>query len=95
MLPGAWGSSWPTVKEAPRNMTGGIRSCYGREKVQIDAKEVPYSCLKGAVKQDGKRLYQWTAIDEFSRYFVYGFEEYTPENSVKFLKLLEPRSRLR
>ena len=31
-----------------------------------------------------------TAIDEFSRYrFVYGFEEHTPENSVKFLKLLE------
>lgn len=60
------------------------------EKVQIDVKEVPYSCLKVAVKQDGKRLYQWTAIDEFSRYrFVYGFEEHTPENSVKFLKLLE------
>ena len=60
------------------------------EKVQIDVKEVPYSCLKGAVKQEGKRLYQWTAIDEFSRYrFVYGFEEHTPENSVKFLKLLE------
>lgn len=60
------------------------------EKVQIDVKEVPYSCLKGAVKQDSKRLYQWTAIDEFSRYrFVYGFEEHTPENSVKFLKLLE------
>ena len=58
--------------------------------MQIDVKEVPYSCLKGAVKQDGKRLYQWTAIDEFSRYrFVYGFEEHTPENSVKFLKLLE------
>lgn len=58
--------------------------------MQIDVKEVPYCCLKGAVKQDGKRLYQWTAIDEFSRYrFVYGFEEHTPENSVKFLKLLE------
>ena len=28
------------------------------EKVQIDVKEVPYSCLKGAVKQDSKRLYQ-------------------------------------
>ena len=42
------------------------------------------------MKQDGKRLYQWTAIDEFSRYrFVYGFEDHTPENSVKFLKLLE------
>lgn len=36
------------------------------EKVQIDVKEVPYSCLKGAMKQDGKRLYQWTAIDELA-----------------------------
>lgn len=60
------------------------------ERVQIDVKEVPYHCLKGAVKRDGKHLYQWTAIDECTRYrFVYGFEEHTPENSVKFLKLLQ------
>jgi transposase InsO family protein len=60
------------------------------EKVQIDVKEVPYNCLKGAVKRDGKHLYQWTAIDECTRYrFVYGFEEHTPENSVKFLKMLQ------
>jgi len=60
------------------------------EKVQIDVKEVPYHCLKGAVKRGGKHLYQWTAIDECTRYrFVYGFEEHTPENSVKFLKMLK------
>lgn len=60
------------------------------EKVQIDVKEVPYHCLKGAVKRDGKHLYQWTAIDECTRIrFVYGFEEHTPENSVKFLKMLQ------
>lgn len=60
------------------------------EKVQIDVKEVPYNCLKGAVKRDGKHLYQWTAIDECTRMrFVYGFEEHTPENSVKFLKMLQ------
>lgn len=60
------------------------------EKVQIDVKEVPYCCLKGAVKRDGKHLYQWTAIDECSRIrFVYGFEEHTPENSVKFLRMLQ------
>ena len=59
------------------------------EKVQIDVKEVPYNCLKGAVKRDGKHLYQWTAMDECTRFrFVYGFEEHTPGNSVKFLKLL-------
>lgn len=60
------------------------------EKVQIDVKEVPYCCLKGAAKRDRKRLYQWTAIDECTRVrFVYGFEEHTPENSVKFLKMLQ------
>lgn len=60
------------------------------EKVQVDVKEVPYHCLKGAVKRDGKHLYQWTAIDECTRYrFVYAFEEHTPENSVKFLQLMQ------
>ncbi len=59
------------------------------EKVQIDVKEVPYNCLRGSVRRDGKHLYQWTAIDECTRIrFVYGFEEHTPENSVKFLNML-------
>ena len=59
------------------------------EKVQIDVKEVPYNCLRGKVLRDGKHLYQWTAIDECTRIrFVYGFEEHTPENTVKFLKRL-------
>ena len=59
------------------------------EKVQIDVKEVPYNCLRGKAFRDGKHLYQWTAIDECTRMrFVYGFEEHTPENSVKFLKML-------
>lgn len=59
------------------------------EKVQIDVKEVPYNCLRGEVLRDGKHLYQWTAIDECTRMrFVYGFEEHTPENTVKFLKML-------
>jgi len=59
------------------------------EKVQIDVKEVPYCCLKGAAKRDGKHLYQWTAIDECTRLrFVYGYEEHTPENSVDFLNRL-------
>ena len=57
------------------------------EKVQIDVKEVPYCCLEGAARRDGKHLYQWTAIDECTRMrFVYGYEEHTPENSVDFLQ---------
>lgn len=59
------------------------------EKVQIDVKEVPYSCLRGKIREDGGHLYQWTAIDECTRVrFVYGFEEHTPENSVRFLRML-------
>lgn len=70
------------LKRYPELLTPG-------EKVQIDVKEVPYACLRGALRRDGKHLYQWTAIDECTRYrFVYGFEEHTPENTVKFLKML-------
>lgn len=61
------------------------------EKVQIDVKEVPYCCLRGDLRKWGKHLYQWTAIDECTRWrYVYGYEEHTPENSVDFLnRLLE------
>jgi len=59
------------------------------EKVQIDVKEVPYCCLKGDAKRDEKRLYQWTAIDECTRFrFVFAFEDRTAENSVKFLRMI-------
>lgn len=71
-----------TVRRYPERMVPG-------EKVQIDVKEVPYCCLKGTAKRDGKHLYQWTAIDECTRVrYVFGYEEHTPENSVDFLKRL-------
>lgn len=60
------------------------------ELVQIDVKEVPYCCLRGDLRREGKHLYQWTAIDACTRIrFIYGFEEHTPENTVEFFKLLE------
>ena len=60
------------------------------EKVQIDVKEVPWCCLKGAARRDEKHLYQWTAIDECTRIrFVYGYEEHTPENSCDFFGRLQ------
>ncbi len=62
---------------------------YPGEKVQIDVKEVPYCCLRGEALRNGRRFFQWTAIDECTRYrFVYAFEEHTPENTVKFFKML-------
>jgi len=81
----------PNKKKSPRR---GIRrypelSTPG-EKVQIDVKHVSYHCLKGNAKRDSKRLYQYTAIDECTRLrFTYGFEEQTPENSIRFLNLLQ------
>lgn len=60
------------------------------EKVQIDVKEVPYNCIRGKLRSDEKHLYQWTAIDECTRVrFIYGFEEHTPENTVKFFQMLQ------
>lgn len=59
------------------------------EKVQIDVKEVPFNCFRGKLLRDNKHLYQWTAIDECTRFrLLYIFEEHTPENSVKFLQML-------
>ena len=77
-------------KKEPRRHTGQYPELLiPGEKVQIDVKEVPYSCLRGQILRDGKHLYQWTAIDECTRMrFMYGFEEHTPENSVKFLLML-------
>ena len=60
------------------------------KKVQIDVKEVPYCCLRGDLKREDKHLYQWTAIDECTRIrFIYGFEEHTPESTVKFFKMIQ------
>lgn len=77
-------------KKPPRtNQSRYPELTYPGEKVQVDVKEVPYACLRGALRRDGKHLYQWTAIDECTRLrFVYGFEEHTPENTIKFLEML-------
>lgn len=57
------------------------------EKVQIDVKAVPNDCIKGKLRRDDKKLYQWMGIDECTRArYVYIFEEHTPENSIKFLE---------
>jgi len=59
------------------------------EKVQIDVKVVPYYCLRGEALQNNRHFYQWTAIDECTRYrFVYAFEEHTPVNTVIFIEML-------
>ena len=52
------------------------------ERIQIDVKVVPRSCC-----MDGQRLYQYTAIDEFSRLRYLGaYEEQSTYSSTDFLK---------
>ena len=58
---------------------------YPGQRVQIDVKHVPAACLVGAVK--GRRFYQYTAIDEFSRLrYLEAFEEASTYTSAVFLK---------
>lgn len=60
------------------------------ERIQIDVKHVPKSCLVGAVS--GKRLYQYTAIDECTRWrYIAVYDELSTYNSVKFLHELIER----
>lgn len=58
---------------------------YAGQRVQIDVKHVPAACLAGEVK--GRKLYQYTAIDEFSRLrYLEAFEEASTYTSAIFLQ---------
>ena len=55
------------------------------ERVQVDVKVVPRRCLADPTM----KLYQYTAIDEFSRLrFIYGYEEQSTYSSADFAKKL-------
>lgn len=54
------------------------------ERIQIDVKRVPTRCIVGHAK--GEPLYQYTAIDEFSRFrFIQAFKEQSTFSSHQFL----------
>lgn len=60
---------------------------YPRQHIQIDVKFVPSACLFNEAK--GQKFYQYTAIDEYSRWrFVEAFEEHSSYSSMKFLQHL-------
>lgn len=57
---------------------------YPGQRVQIDVKFVPSVCLVGDAK--GKKFYQYTAIDEYSRFrYLEAFEEHSTYSSAVFL----------
>lgn len=57
---------------------------YPGQRVQIDVKFVPSICIVGDAK--GQKFYQYTAIDEYSRFrYVEAFEEHSSYSSAIFL----------
>ena len=57
---------------------------YPGQRVQVDVKFVPKVCHVGGAK--GKQFYQYTAIDEYSRFrYVEAFEEHSTYSSAVFL----------
>lgn len=59
------------------------------EKVQVDVKVVPRACLAGQYAENGGKLYQYTAIDEYTRMrYLCAFEEQSTYSSMVFLKKL-------
>ena len=60
---------------------------YPGQRVQIDVKYVPDSCIVGDAKAEGKKFYQYTAIDEYSRFrYLEAFEEHSSYSSAVFLE---------
>ena len=63
---------------------------YPGQRIQIDVKFVPTCCLVNDAK--GKKFYQYTAIDEYSRWrYVEAFEKHSTYSSAQFLKHLIQR----
>ena len=60
---------------------------YPGQRVQIDVKHVPASCISAQDNHRSHKYYQYTAIDEFSRFrYVEGFDELSTYSSASFLE---------
>ena len=60
---------------------------YPGQRVQVDVKVVPKTCTVGDAKNENKKFYQYTAIDEYSRYrHIEAFEEHNTYTSTMFLE---------
>ena len=61
---------------------------YPGQRIQVDVKFVPSACLVNS-KVIGKHFFQYTAIDEYSRWrFVEAFEEHSTYSSALFVEHL-------
>ena len=60
------------------------------EKVQIDVKYVPKKCLSKELQERGERYYQYTAIDEYSRYrYLWFTNAHDTYASTEFIERVE------
>ena len=60
---------------------------YPGQRVQIDIKFVPDVCIVGDAKAKGKKFYQYTAINEYSRFrYLEAFEEHSSYSYAIFLE---------
>lgn len=58
---------------------------YLGQRVQIDVKFVPASCIVG--QESGCKWYQYTFIDEFTRFrYLEAFQEHSTYSSSEFIK---------
>lgn len=74
----------PTKKKAKKKPKPYQRADYPGQKIQIDVKYVPRYCVA-----DGKKYYQYTAVDECSRWtFREMYDEHSTYSSKDFLEKL-------
>ena len=65
---------------------------YPGERVQIDVKYVPLSCMTKEIKEIDGRYYQYTAIDEYTRQRVlWASKEHSTYASTEFLKVVQKK----
>lgn len=68
------------------------KALFPGEKVQVDVKHVPSACIVGDAK--GKKFYQYTAIDECTRFrYIAAYGEASTYSSTDFLERLVKRFR--
>lgn len=85
---GQMGSKLPNPKYKPKPYE---QMQYPGQRVQIDVKFVPSSCLVGQAaeeaKENGGYYYQYTFIDEYSRFrYLEAFKEHSTFSSSEFIK---------
>ena len=77
---GMFPASKPKKKYTPKPYQ---QMTYPGERVQVDVKYVPHACIA----KQGLKLYQYTAIDEFTRMrFLGAYEEHSTYSSADFLQ---------